>query len=66
MSITQTGNGRFYVTAETPFPYLCPECEAIIPCTEENFDSPIQSCWACAYSGPLEEFDCEWEFIPTN
>ena len=64
--ITPTAKGRYYITAGTPFPYLCPKCNCIVPCTDANFDKPLQKCLMCDYEGPLEEFDVEWEFIPAQ
>ena len=59
-------NGRYYISAGTPFPYRCPQCDSIVPCTAENVKKPLQKCLMCDYEGPLEEFDVEWEFIPAQ
>ena len=66
MTLVRLENGNIYVSKGTPFPYLCPKCGAIVPCTKENFNLPTQTCWACNYSGEVGEFDVGWEFRPAQ
>lgn len=62
--MSRNQDGSIFISKGTPMPYLCPECDAIVPCTAENFGGATQRCVMCDYEGPTEEFDVEWEFSP--
>jgi hypothetical protein len=51
--ITRLPNGNVFVEKGTVIPFLCPECEAVVPFAKLD----VVKCWACGYEGPVEEFD---------